>query len=162
MQTPSPTKPRARFLMTTVSLDSRRGGGPAERTRKLARHLSERGVDCRIATIEDGDIAKELRARGMAVYVSGFIRAVFTLPFISPSKLSRAVADCDAVHILGYWNLLSIATAMQARMHGIPYTLSPAGEFAALDTPRLSVKIFHWLLGRKMIRHAAVLIAITP
>lgn len=151
-----------KILLTTVSLDSQKGGGTAERTRRLASHLSAQGHRCEIATIQGGDLADKLRGRSMQVYVTGSIRLRLTVPLINPLRLMRSVRDADVIHILGYWNLLSIVTAFLAARLGKPYTFSAAGEFVGLDRPRPIKHLFHVLVGQRMIRGAGLLIAITP
>ncbi|WP_216074358.1 hypothetical protein, partial [Acinetobacter baumannii] len=78
-----------------------------------------------------------------------------------PFALLRMVRAASSVHVLGYWNLLSVATSWLARVSGRPYVLSAAGEFAALDHPRPVARLFHGLFGRAMLTNAASLIAIT-
>jgi len=150
-----------RILLTTISLSAERGGGTAERTRKLAKHLKLAGEYCEVATIEDGVFAKNLRDDDIKVYCTGFVRPRFTVPLISFVKLSRMVHQADVIHILGFWNLLSVATAIIATFAQKPYLLSAAGEFAALNKPRAIVKLFFVLFGKRMIRHARAILAIT-
>lgn len=151
-----------KLLLTTISLDAERGGGTAERTRKLALHLRALGIDCRVLAMQGGGLADELIKASIPVYASGLIRIRFQIPFLNLFKLRRFVRDADVVHVLGYWNLLSVATCAIAHSMGKPYVLSAAGEFAALAAPRQPSKaVFHVLLGRRMIRNAASIIAIT-
>ncbi|WP_416193373.1 glycosyltransferase [Nitrobacter sp. TKz-YC01] len=150
------------ILLTTVSLSSKAGGGTAERTRRLARHLVAQGHRCMLATMEDGDLADELRSMGIPVYAAPVIKLRFRVPLIRPKKLSEAVRSADAIHILGYWNLLSVATAFLATRFGKPYAFSAAGEFAGLERPRPIAHAFHMLLGRRMVHNAGLLVAITP
>lgn len=149
-------------LLTTVSLDAQKGGGTAERTRRLAVHLASKGHQCEIATIEDGELAQKLRQCGVHVYATGFFRLRFTVPFINPFRLAQSVRRADVIHILGYWNLLSVATALLAVWLGKPYAFSAAGEFVGLNRPRPSARLFHFLLGKRVIRNASLLIGVTP
>ena len=150
------------ILLTTISLSSKTGGGTTERTRQLARHLMAQGHRCTLAAMEDGDRADELRGLGIPVYVAPVVTLRFRMPLIRFGKLAGMVRAADVVHILGYWNLLSIATAWLATLFGRPYVFSAAGEFAVLENPRPIARLFHHLLGERMIRHAARIIAITP
>ena len=150
-----------KILLTTVSLNSERGGGTAERTRLLALHLGRLSHDCAVATIEGGDIADRLRHAGIRVFATGFIRLRFTIPLLNPASLARHVRNAEVIHILGYWNLLSVTTAWLAWWYDRPYVLSAAGEFAKLERPRSVDVAFHGLFGRRMIRHASALVAIT-
>ncbi|RUY28898.1 MULTISPECIES: glycosyltransferase family 4 protein [unclassified Mesorhizobium] len=150
------------ILLTTVSLDSQKGGGTAERTRRLATHLTQRGHRCEIVTMQGGDLVKQLHGRNMHVYVTGAMRLRFSIPTINPLRLMRSVRNADVIHILGYWNFLSVATAFLARWLGKPYTFSAAGEFVGLNHPRPIPYLFHIAFGKRMVRNAATLIAVTP
>ncbi len=150
-----------KILLGTLSLDAEHGGGTAQRTRFLARYLARAGRDCQVVTIEDGDLAGDLRADGIPVYASGFLKLPYHVPLLNLVRIDRLVGEADALHILGYWNLLSVALARSARRQGRPYLLSAAGEFAALQSGNPVKRAFHALFGRKMIAGALGLVAIT-
>ena len=150
------------ILLTTVSLDARRGGGTAERTRHLALNLHSQGHAVAVAAIDGGDMVYELTEAGISAYVTGFTKLRFAVPHLNLLRLWRIVKQADAIHLLGYWNLLTVATAFLARLAGTPYALSPAGEFVGLEHPRPIASLFHNLLGRKVIRRAEFMVAITP
>ena len=150
-----------RVLFSTLSLDARQGGGTGQRTRFLAAHLARTGTICTVITMDDGDLAQALRAEGIEVYATGYLKPRYHVPLINLFHLDRMVRDVDVLHILGYWNLLSIAVAWRARRHAKPYLLSGAGEFMALDSSSLVKKWFHNLIGKRMIAGASGLVAIT-
>ncbi|GGE39818.1 glycosyl transferase family 1 [Agaricicola taiwanensis] len=151
-----------RILLVTISLHGQRGGGTAERTRQLALHLTALGRQCTVVAMEDGAHAQALRAAAIPVHITGYIRWKFHIPLVNLAALYRLVKWADRVHILGYWNLLSVASAWVARASGRPYALSAAGEFTALECPRPANVCFHRLFGIGMIRNARSIIAITP
>ena len=99
--------------------------------------------------------------QGSASSPPDFIRLRFTIPLLNPASLTRHVRNTEVIHILGYWNLLSVTTAWLAWWYDRPYVLSAAGEFAKLERPRSVDVAFHGLFGRRMIRHASALVAIT-
>jgi glycosyltransferase involved in cell wall biosynthesis len=150
-----------RVLLVTISLDAERGGGTAERTRRLALGLAALGTPCEVVAMEGGTFADDLRQAAIPVHVTGSIRLKFDVPTINPFSFYRLVRRADRIHVLGYWNLLSVATTRLARMLGRPYVLSPAGEFAGLVQPRPISRVFHRLFGVGMVRGAASLLAIT-
>lgn len=154
--------PDVRVLCTTISLNAERGGGTAERTRHLARHMHALGVDCRVVAMEGGRHAEALAAAAVPVEVTGCVRLRYMLPRLDLVRLRRAVQEADIVHVLGYWNLLTVAVCRLARRVGTPYVLSGAGEFAALERPRLDQRLFHAGPARGLVADAASIVAITP
>lgn len=150
-----------RLLLTTSSLDPRRGAGTAERTRQLAKYLSLAGVEVGVVAVEGGPIADELRSRGIACHVTGFVRLRYVFPFILPVTLMRHVEWANRIHVLGYWNVLSIATAFCSRARNKPYVLCAAGGFSALTESAVVKPLFHRTVGRRMMDCAARLISIT-
>lgn len=111
--------------------------------------------------MQDGDLADLLRSQGTAAHVFRSFRLRFTIPLLRLATLVRVVRNADVIHVLGYWNLLSVATTLTATWLGKPYALSAAGEFVGLENPRPIARVFHRLFGQRMIRHAGLLIAIT-
>ena len=150
-----------RVLFSTISLDAERGGGTAQRTRFLARYLTRAGVSCQVVTMEDGDLTAGLRVEGVSVYCTGALRIPYHLPWLNMRALDRLTRDADVLHLLGYWNFLSVALAWLARRHAKPYVLSAAGEFAALHHGSPVKRVFHALFGSRMIAGAAAIITVT-
>ncbi len=149
------------ILLTTVSLDPERGGGTAERTRHLARTLAAMEHRCSIIAMHGDARPEEFSGAGIDVWTTGAIGRRFPVPRLDPLRLRKWLRRADVVHVLGYWNLLSASVCLAARMGNVPYVLSAAGEFAALDHPRAIMRWFHRLIGRRMIDGAAALVAIT-
>jgi len=149
------------ILFATIWLDLERGGGTAERTRNLARTLAAMGHSCSIIAIGGDAWSDEFRAAGIPAWTTGAFGRRFFVPRVNPIRLSHWIRRADAVHVLGYWNLLSAAVCVAARLARVPYVFSAAGEFSALDSPRMIRRWFHRLIGKRMIRGAASLVAIT-
>jgi len=151
-----------KILLTNISLDAERGAGTAERTRQLATHMTRLGHAVSVVAMDDGNLGDELRALSIPVYVTGAFRLKFQVPYPRPLMLWRLVREAEVIHVLGYWNLLSVATARIARSLRRPYALSAAGEFAALDNlVRPVPRLFHASVGRWLIAHASSIVAIT-
>ena len=150
-----------KVLLTTISLDPERGGGTAERTRNIAHHLNAQGIGCRVLTMEGGRYAEALEAQSIPVMVTRHLHLRYHIPLLNLGLLRRLVGWADVVHVLGYWNLLSVLTCRFAHAYSKPFALSGAGEFGGLERPRLDQTIFHAVLGKMMIRDASLLIAIT-
>ena len=150
-----------KVLLTTLTLDPKSGGGTTERTRQLAKYLRRTGAEVRVVSIGGGALIDELHAQGIATYSTGAVRLRFTFPLVWLPRLSREVAWADHIHILGYWNLLSVATAYCARRQGKPYVFSAAGEFEGPSHFGRVAKTFHEHIGLPMVRGAARIVSIT-
>lgn len=150
-----------RVLLVNISLDAKLGGGTAERTRHLALHLAKAGSACEAVAMTGNSWQREFDELGVKSYITGRIGHRFPIPLLNPWRAWRAVRNTDVLHIMGYWNLLSVAMGLLALIGRRPYVLCPAGEFASVDSPRLIMKVFHFLLGRWLIKAASGFIAIT-
>lgn len=148
-------------LLVNISLDAQRGGGTAERTRHLANTLADKGCCCKVIAMSGDSWQSEFNSRGVETYITGKIGQRFPIPLISVIRLWKAVRSADIIHIMGYWNLLSVITGFFARIARTPYVLCPAGEFASIGKPRRIMKLFHLLLGKSLINGASGFIAIT-
>lgn len=127
----------------------------------MALALQKKGHQVTIVAIDGGDYIPSLEGVGVEVYAMGFARFIFTVPYVNLVRLARYVRQADGIHILGFWNLLSVATAALCRRFGKPHLLSVAGEFAGLVNPGLVRKLYYQLLGKPMIKGASGMVAIT-
>jgi glycosyltransferase involved in cell wall biosynthesis len=148
-------------LLVNISLDSRLGGGTAERTRHLALNLSKAGCHCEVMAITGNSWQQEFDSSNVKSYITGKIGKRFPLPLINPIRAWKAIKSADIIHIMGYWNLLSIAVGALAVSAKTPYVLCPAGEFSAIGNHRLIMRLFHALFGKQLIKKASGFIAIT-
>ncbi|MFG0819977.1 glycosyltransferase family 4 protein [Pseudomonas sp. GLN_3] len=150
-----------RVLLVNISLDAKLGGGTAERTRHLAIHLAKAGSVCEVIAMTGNSWQKEFEEFGVKSYITGRIGQRFPIPVLNPWRAWRAVRNAEVLHIMGYWNLLSVAMGLLALIARRPFILCPAGEFASVGTPEPIKKVFHLLLGRWLIKMASGFIAIT-
>lgn len=148
-------------LLINISLDAQRGGGTAERTRHLANTLADKGCRCEVIAMSGDSWQSEFNTRGVKTYITGKMGQHFPIPLVNFMRLWKAVKSADIIHIMGYWNLLSIITGFFARIARTPYVLCPAGEFASIGKPSPVKKLFHLLLGKSLIKSASGFIAIT-
>lgn len=150
-----------RIVNVTYSLDPVTGGGTGERTRRISLALAAQGVECQVVSMFGGRWADELSSAGVATRVAGSIGRG-KIPLINPVGLYRQFRRADIVHVTGYWNLLSALSCVTAWAARRPYVLCTAGELAALREPALRHHLLHRLLGRRLLRNASGVIAITP
>ena len=150
-----------KILLVNLSMDAKRGGGTAERTRHLAVHLVKTGSVCEVMAMAGNSWQGEFDEVGAKSYITGRLGQRFPVPLFNPWRAWRTVRNADVLHIMGYWNLLSVATGLLATIARRPYVLCPAGEFASIGSPRLIMRAFHACIGRSLIKGASGFIAIT-
>jgi glycosyltransferase involved in cell wall biosynthesis len=142
------TETGLRVLLTLPSL-AREFGGPVDHARALRDSLRERGVAVRIVGAGVGD--------GEGLPVIGHVRGT-PLPR-SFSRLRRAVAGADLVHILGYRDPVGTVAASGAFKAGVPYVLEPCG----MTRPRIrsvrAKRAFDATIGKPVLDRAAAVIA---
>ncbi len=150
-----------KVLLVNISLDAEIGGGTAERTRHLATHLASAGCKCEVVAMTGNSWQSEFDAKGVRSYITGRIGRRFPVPLCNPLRAWFAIRSADVLHIMGYWNLLSVFYGLLAVIARRPYVLCPAGEFTSIDKPRPIMKVFHKLLGQWLIKLSSGFIAIT-
>ncbi|MBC3482377.1 glycosyltransferase family 4 protein [Pseudomonas sp. SWRI59] len=150
-----------KVLLVNISLDAKLGGGTAERTRHLATHLAKAGSGCAAIAMTGNSWQREFDEHGVQSYITGRIGQHFPIPLLNPWRAWRLVRNADVLHIMGYWNLLSVAMGLLALFARRPYVLCPAGEFASVGAPSTIKKAFHLSVGRWLIKGASGFIAIT-
>lgn len=150
-------------------------GGPPVKVRAIARALARRGHQVTVLTADWGFVASAVRSdrdtRGPwgwrseqdgveAIYLPG--RLLYHALTLNP----RVVAFCrqrlcnyHLAHIYGLYDLLGPAVAFFGHQRHIPYIVEPMGMFRPI-APSLWVKqLYHFFVGRPMLRHARRLIA---
>jgi glycosyltransferase involved in cell wall biosynthesis len=149
------------IVFVNVWLDPERGAGTAERTRRLARHLSDLGCVCSIVTMGGSRWHGELTTAGIRVYSCAHLGRRFPIPLVHPLDLWRTIRHSDVVHIMGYWYLLAAFVYLFARLVRKPVIVCPAGELSAFDRRRLHKRLYHRLIGQRMMTGAASIVATT-
>lgn len=149
------------ILMVNISLDSKLGGGTAERTRHLAINLAKAGCECEVFAMTGNSWQEEFDSNHIGSVITGKLGVRFPVPLLNPYRAWKSVRSADIIHIMGYWNLLSVAMGFLAVLARKPYMLCPAGEFASVHKPRPIMRAFHVLLGKALIWRASGFIAIT-
>jgi glycosyltransferase involved in cell wall biosynthesis len=68
----------------------------------------------------------------------------------------------DVVHIFGLYDFLGPAIAAACRRSGIPYVVEPIGMFVPIVRNFLLKRMYHLLLGKRMLRDSRTIIATSP
>jgi glycosyltransferase involved in cell wall biosynthesis len=144
-----------------MSLDPVTGGGTAERTFQLSRHMASLGNECAILTAETG-MTPERRAllKGCRIVALPVVSKRFHIPKVRKNDITDLVAAADVIHLMNHWTLLNALVYREARRLNKPYAVCPAGALPIFGRSRLVKKIYNTMVGRDLIRQASALIAI--
>lgn len=150
-------------------------GGPVVKVRAIALGLSRRGHDVTVLTADFGfkpSLAPAMKAEkcrwGWCAEEQG-VQAIFlrsrghyrALTF-NPDVIkycSVSLAKHDVVHIYGLYDLFGPAVAFFCRRHRIPYVVEPMGMFRPIVRNFRAKKLYHFLLGNRLLRGARRVIA---
>lgn len=154
-----------KILNVNMSIDPVKGGGTAERTVQMSRHLSMAGQSCTILTLDLG-LSPERRASieedGVRVIALPCINRRFYLPLVSPLAIFRLVRDSDVIQLMSHWTILNVLVYAAARMLRKPYVVCPAGSLAIFGRMKPLKHAFNAVVGGPMVRGAAMCIACAP
>jgi glycosyltransferase involved in cell wall biosynthesis len=153
-------------------------GGPPVKVRALSEGLAARGHQVTVVTAdwgfesrmktqtELGDATRspfgwKHETRGVqAIYIPTWARyrTVSWNPAIKRFCRAR-LQNFDVVHIFGLYDLLAPAVGAACREHKLPYVVEPIGMFVPIVRNIVLKRMYHSLLGRKLLQGAAALIA---
>lgn len=149
-------------LNVIMSLDPVMGGGAVERTFQMSQYLVKAGIDCTILTTDDGLSPKRLsELDGITVIALPCLIKRFIVPIFSFKKIISIVKNADIIHLMGNWSLLNALVYIIARRFKIPYLVCSAGMLPIYGRSRFLKNLYNFLVGKKIIRNADGLIAVT-
>lgn len=150
-------------------------GGPVVKVRAIALGLSHRGHQVAVLTADFGftpSLAPAMKAEkcrwGWCAQEQG-VEAVFlrsrghyrALTF-NPDVIkycSASLARYDVVHIYGLYDLFGPPVAFFCRRYHVPYVIEPMGMFRPIVRNFRMKKLYHILLGSRLLRGAQRVIA---
>lgn len=151
-----------RLLNVNSYIDSKTGGGTAERTFQMSRSLEDHGVRCAVLTLDTGSDStqgRELKLEDVVILPLLFNR--FFIPRIRWKIIKALVKTADVVHLMGHWSVLNVLVYIAARKAKKPYVVCPAGALPIYGRSKLLKILFNWVIGNKIIRNASGWIAVT-
>lgn len=151
-----------KIALVNTHLDPRTGGGYAHRTFELARALRKLGHEVLLVATDykfGPDAVSETKGYGTILFRTLMSR--FFVPELNREQTNLALASVSLVHLMGYWSVLNVWLARKAVARGIPYVVCPAGALPPIGRSRLLKHLFHLLVGKRMIRDAKRVIAVT-
>lgn len=149
-------------LNVVAMLDARMGGGTAERTFQMSRHLARHGASCTVLALDTGlppeRLASLLPARAVFLPIAW---SRFQVPWPKLGEIRRLVAEADVVHLMGHWSVLNALVYGFARQLGKPYAVCPAGALPIFGRSGLLKWLYNAMVGYALIRNASAWIAVT-
>ena len=148
-----------KILNVNHTIDAVTGGGTAERTLQMSRHLIEGGIYCSILTMDQGAAQRTLD--GGKIIVIPFVSRRFHIPKFPFHGIRAAVKEADIIHLMGHWTVLNALVYLVARDQKKPYVFCPAGALPIFGRSRWLKQIYNAVIGKRIVRNAAKCIAIT-
>jgi len=150
-----------RILNVNHSLDPVTGGGTAERTFQLSRHLAVLGHSCTVLTAETGMTPTRRTAlEGCRIVALPVLSERFHIPKAGQTEIAALVGEADIVHLMNHWTLLNAIVYRAARRLKKPYVVCPAGALVIFGRSRILKKLYNSAVGFELIRRAHAHIAI--
>lgn len=151
-----------RVLNVNSSLDSRTGGGTAERTFQMSRSLGHKVDKCTVLTIDTGLDEKRIAAMKPADVVAlSLLSRRFYVPYVKWNALCALVNSSDIIHLMGHWSVLNAFVYIAARRAGKPYVVCPAGALPIFGRSSVLKRMYNLAIGNAIIRNASAWIAVT-
>lgn len=150
-------------------------GGPVVKVRAIALGLSRRGHDVTVLTADFGfkpSLAPAMKAEkcrwGWCAQEQG-VEAIFLRSrghyralTLNPGVIkycSASLARYDVAHIYGLYDLFGPPVAFFCRRYHVPYVIEPMGMFRPIVRSFWAKKLYHVLLGSRLLRGAQRVIA---
>lgn len=152
-----------KILNVDMTLNAVLGGGTTERTFQMSRYLADAGCQCSILTTDFGLTQERVHddLKGVEVIALPCLNRRFYIPYIPLRKLDNIIAQFDIIHLMGHWTLLNALVYWSACRLRKPYVVCPAGALPIYGRSKLIKKLYNTLVGKRIIRNATRLIAVT-
>lgn len=123
------------------------------------RRLRGRETGWSPAAWADGDGVELVVCRNLSNWAAS--RLQLYIPLGLDAHLRRTVADHDLAHLHACHNLPGVIAARRLVGAGVPYVVQPNGTAPRIERRRLAKLLFDRLLGERVLRDAARVIAVT-
>lgn len=142
-------------------------GGPTVSVSMLCEHLVRGGISVQVfTTTANGDtelpVKTDIKQLIDDVPVIYFKRITKDHTHFSPSLLARLWANAgnyDLVHVHGWWNTVSMLSALIAVMRGVPLVISPRGmlsQYTFHNKNNGKKSLLHRFLGRRVLNKSFI------
>lgn len=151
-----------RVLNVNTILGLRVGGGTAERTFHMSRHLAMRGHKTTVLTLNidlDESRKSDLFPANIVSIPSLWHR--FYIPLGGWGVIKKLVSQADIIHLMGHWSILNAMVYLLARRLGKPYVVCPAGALHIFGRSAVLKRLYNLVIGFAIIKNASAWIAVT-
>lgn len=153
--------PQYKILNVSTFLNTKFGGGTAERALKIHQYSLKNGCDCITLGTSIGVAKDDLSKFSASIIALPIIYKRFYLPLFQFSKIVKLVKHADIVHLIGHWSPLNAYVYWILKIYGKPYVVCPAGALPIYGRSTVLKKIYNVLIGKRIIREANGCVAIT-
>ncbi len=151
-----------RILNVNSILGLKAGGGTAERTFQMSRHLAMRKVETTVLTLDiDLDVLRKQAIAPATVVALPCVWRRFYIPLSGWRVIANLVKEADVIHLMGHWGVLNAIVYVAAKLAKKPYVVCPAGSLLLFGRSRLLKQLYNFIVGNALIRDAAAWIAVT-
>ena len=138
-------------------------GGPTVKVRSIAEGMARRGHQVTVLTSWYGRpfAARQVKLGGVEVQYLRPLATYRAMTFNSGlfDFCRKRLREFDIVHIYGLYDLLGPVVAHYCIQSGIPYVLEPLGMVRPIDRSFRLKRFWHTMFGKKLLKHASLLIA---
>jgi glycosyltransferase involved in cell wall biosynthesis len=142
-------------------------GGPTMSVSKLSEELAKAGCDVNVYTTtangaDELPVAPNTKQSVDGVEAIYFKRITKDHSHLSPALLKalwRNAGGYDVIHIHAWWNLVSVFSALIARMRKVPVIVSPRGtlsDYSFNYKNSLPKKLLHRFLGKVLLNNSFI------
>jgi len=149
-------------------------GGVVKVCYEISRALVKRGHQVTVVTT-DGCSRRlniktncDLNVEGIHVWyfrnISNYLRTKLKIasPYFLPLYLKKNIRDFNVIHIHEHRTILAVLVNYYAKKYKIPYIIQAHGDLPADYGKKTLKKLFDFCFGKKILKNAAKVIALTP
>lgn len=150
-----------KILNVNATLDPVAGGGTAERTFQMTRHLALAGVECAVLTLDLG--LTPARIENLRPSTVTALHCILPRHYLFPlpePRIRELVRRADVVHLMGHWTLLNALACNEARRQKKPYVVCPAGALPIYGRSRWLKNFYNRIAGLRCVQDANACVAV--
>jgi glycosyltransferase involved in cell wall biosynthesis len=144
-----------------MSMDIVKGGGTVERVLKLHKALNNiPDISSHILSIDVGEDSNTGLPENEITQLPCLNKRWY-LPVPKLKVVEELLMWADVVHITNHWTIINAWVYLLLRTMGKPYVVCPAGSLTIFGRSQLFKKIYHFIIGHRVIRNASAGIVVS-